>query len=82
MSDCNDKDSLTVTMDAIINVIKHLKPESDGSDGLSTDYFINGSPYYLNIYFPYLHVWYLIVLYPLHFQSLLWFLFRRDPTKI
>ena len=37
MSDCNDRDSFTVTMDAIINAIKHLKPgKSDG--------FINGSP--------------------------------------
>ena len=45
MSDCNDRDSFTVTMDAIINAIKDLKPrKSDGFDGLSTDYFINGSP--------------------------------------
>ena len=45
MSDCNDRHSFTVTMDAIINAIKHLKPrQSDGFDGLSTDYFINGSP--------------------------------------
>ena len=45
VSDCNDRDSFTVTMDAIINAIKHLKPgKSDGFDGLSTDYFINGSP--------------------------------------
>ena len=43
--DCNDRDSFTVTMDAIIDAIKHLKPgKSDGFDGLSTDYFINGSP--------------------------------------
>ena len=41
VSDCNDRDSFTVTMDAII----HLKPgKSDGFDGLSTDYFINGYP--------------------------------------
>ena len=45
VSDCNDRDSFTVTMDAIINAIKHLKlGKSDGFDGLSTDYFINGSP--------------------------------------
>ena len=43
--DCNDRDTFTVTMDAIINAIKHLKPgKSDGFDGVSTDYFINGSP--------------------------------------
>ena len=42
---CNDRDSFTVTMDAIINAIKHLKPgKSDGFDGLSTDYFTNDSP--------------------------------------
>ena len=45
MSDCNDRDSFTVTMDAIIKAIKPLKPgKSDGFDGLSTDYFINSSP--------------------------------------
>ena len=45
VSDCNDRDSFTVTMAAIINAIKHLKPgKSDGFNGLSTDYFINGSP--------------------------------------
>ena len=45
VSDCNDRDFLIVTIDAIINAIKHLKPgKSDGFDGLSTDYFINGSP--------------------------------------
>ena len=45
VSDCNDRDSFTVPMDAIINAIEHLKPgKSDGFDGLSTDYFINGSP--------------------------------------
>ena len=45
VSDCNDRDSFTVTMDVIINAIRHLKPvKSDGCDGLSTDYFINGSP--------------------------------------
>ena len=41
VSDCNDRDSFTVTMDAI----KHLKPrKSDGFDGLYTDYFNNDSP--------------------------------------
>ena len=41
MSDCNDRDFFTVTMDAIINAIKHLKPgKSDGLDSLSTYYFI------------------------------------------
>ena len=45
VSDCNDRDYFTVTMDAIINAIKNLKPKkSDGFDGLSTDYFINDSP--------------------------------------
>ena len=45
MSGCNDRDSFTVTMDASINAIQHLKPgKRDGFDGLSTDYFINGSP--------------------------------------
>ena len=45
VSDCNDRDSFTVTMDAIINAIKYLKPgKSDGFEGLTTDYFINGSP--------------------------------------
>ena len=45
MSNCNDRDSFTVTMDAIINAIKHLKPgKSDGFDSLPTDYFISGSP--------------------------------------
>ena len=38
--------------------------------------------YYLNIYLAYLHVYYLIVLYPLHFQSLLWSVFQKDPTKV
>ena len=45
VSGCNDRDSFTVTMDASINAIQHLKPgKSDGFDGLFTDYFINGSP--------------------------------------
>ena len=45
MTNCNDRDSFTVTMDAIINAIKHLKRgKSDGFDGLSTDYFIIVSP--------------------------------------
>ena len=67
VSDCNDRDSFTVTMDVSINAIKHLKPgNSDGLDGLSTDYFINSVlRYYLNIYLAYLHACYLIVLYPL-----------------
>ena len=38
--------------------------------------------YYLNNYLAYLHVCYHIVLYPLHFQSLLWSLFQKDPTMI
>ena len=45
VSDCNYRGSFTVTLDAIINTITHLKPgKSDGFDGLSTDYFINSSP--------------------------------------
>ena len=45
VSDCNNRDSFTVTINAIINAIKHLKPrKGDGFDGLSTDYVINGSP--------------------------------------
>ena len=54
VSDCNDRDSFTVTMDAIINAIKHLKPgKSNGFHGLSTNYFINILHYYLNIYLAY-----------------------------
>ena len=76
VSDCNDRDSFTATMDVIINAIIHLKPgKSNGFDGLATDYFINGSPLLSEYYIVYLHVCYLIVLYPLHFQSLLWSLF-------
>ena len=45
MSDCNDRESFIVTMDAIFNAIKHSKPgRSNGFDGLSTYYFISGSP--------------------------------------
>ena len=45
VSDCYDRDSFTVTMDAIINAIKYLElGKSDGFYGLSTDYFITGSP--------------------------------------
>ena len=73
MSDCNDRDSFTVTMDASINAIKHLKP---GKSHVSTVYLLiilsTVLHYYLNIYLAYLYVCYLIVLYPLHFQSLLW----------
>ena len=80
--DCNDRDSFTVTMDVIINAIKHLKPERVM---VSTVYLLiilsTVLHYNLNIYLDYLHVCYLIVLYPLHFQSLLWSLFQKDPTK-
>ena len=80
--DCNDRDSFTVTMDAIINVIKHLKPER--AMVLTVYLLIILSTvlrYYLNIQLVYLHVCYLIVLYPLHFQSLLWSLFQKDSKK-
>ena len=81
--DCNNRDSFTVTMDAIINVIKHLKPERVM---VSTVYLLiilsTVLRYYLNIFPVYLHVCYLIVLYPLHFQSLLWSLFQKDSKRI
>ena len=79
VSDCNDMDSFPVILDAIT----HLKPERVM---VLTVYLLiiisTVLCYYLNIHFAYLHVCYLIVLYPLHFQSLLWFLFQKDPTKI
>ena len=84
VSDCNDRDSITVTMDDIINATKHLKPgKSDGFDDLSTDYFINGSPL-LSEYLSCLFTCMLSSLFysTLHFQSLLWSLFQKDPTTI
>ena len=69
---CNDRESFTGTMDAIINAIKHLKRERVM---VSTVYLLiilsTILRYYLISYLAYLHVCYLIVLYPLHFQSLL-----------
>ena len=45
ISDCNDKRSIVITANEIKNAIKHMKPgKSDGFDGLTTDYFLNGSP--------------------------------------
>ena len=40
-----DKRSVVITANEINNAIKHMKPgKSDGFDGLTTDYFLNGSP--------------------------------------
>ena len=79
VSDCNEREPFTVTINAINNVIKHLKPgKSNGFDGLSTDCFINGSP----LLSEYVSCLCTCMLVPLHFQSLLWSIFRKDHTKI